>query len=170
MAEQGELIDELRSQIERCFDLQTLEQIYLPFKPKRRTRATIAREKGLQQLADLLLKQVNLNQSRLATLQPHVNPSDGVPDTDSALEGALDIIAEGWSEVAETRQWFSGQAMQFGKVVSKIRRGKKTAEVADKFEYFDRQETVARIPGHRVWAMFCGVSEGILRVGIELDG
>ncbi len=171
VAEQGELTDDLRSQIEKCSDLRTLEQVYLPFKPKRRTRATIAREQGLQPLADLLLKQEKLNQSRQATLQPHVNPNDGLPDTDTALQGALDIIAEGWSEVAETRQWLFGQAIQFGKIVSKIKRGKKTAEGADKFEqYFDRKETVARIPGHRVLAMLRGVSEGILRVGIELDG
>ena len=171
VAEQGELTDELQLQIENCSDLQTLEQIYLPFKPKRRTRATIAREQGLQPLAEQLLKQENLNQSRQATLQPYVNPNAGVPDIDTALQGALDIVAERWSEVAETRQWLLGQAMRFGKVVSKVKRGKRTAEGADKFEqYFDRQETVSRIPGHRFLAILRGVSEGILRVGIQLDG
>ncbi len=168
---QGELTEHLRSQIEACSDLRTLEAIYLPFKPKRRTRAMIAREKGLQPLADLLLSQKRLNQPRQATLQPYVNPAEGVPNAEAALQGALDIVAESWSEVAETRQWLLQQAMQFGKLVSKIKRGKKTAEGADKFEqYFDRQEAIRKIPGHRVLAILRGVSEGILRVGIDLDG
>ncbi len=162
LAEQGELTDELQSQIEACSDMRTLEQIYLPFKPKRRTRATIAREQGLQPLADLLLRQENLNQSRQAILQPYVHPADGVPDTNTALQGALDIVAERWSELAETRQWLFEQAMKFGKIISKIKRGKKTAEGADKFEqYFDRCESITRIPGHRVLAMLRGGTEGI---------
>jgi uncharacterized protein len=171
ISEQDALTDELRRQIEDCMDLRTLEVIYLPFKPKRRTRATIARERGLQPLADLLVRQEQLDQSRQGTLEPYVDSSKDVPDTETALQGALDIIAEQWSEDAETRTWLVDQAMKFGKVASKIKRGKKSTEGAEKFEqYFDRQEPVARIPGHRVLAMLRGSSEGILRIGLQLDG
>ena len=105
ISEQGLLTDTLRSQIQTCGDLRTLETIYLPYKPKRRTRATIAREQGLQPLADLLLRQEKLQQSKQATLQPYVDSAKEVPDTQAALQGALDIIAEQWSENAETRDW-----------------------------------------------------------------
>jgi len=171
IAEQDALTDELRREIENCNDLQTLEAIYLPFKPKRRTRATDARERGLQPLADLLKKQENLGQRKQAILEQYVDPSQDVPDTASALQGALDIVAEEWSEQPELRTWLIGQALKFGKIVSKVKRGKKSADGADKFEqYFERQESVARVPGHRVLAMLRGSSEGILRVNVELDG
>ena len=168
--EQGALTDELRQQIEDCSDLRNLEAIYLPFKPKRRTRATIARERGLQPLADLLLKQETLSQSRKSVLQPYVNPEAEVPDTETALAGAMDIVAEHWSENPDTRSWLADKAMQFGKVTSKVKRGKKSVEGAEKFEqYFERAESVSRIPSHRLLAMLRGSSEGILNVGLELD-
>ncbi len=171
IAEQDLLTDELRRKIEGCVDLRTLEAIYLPFKPKRRTRATTARERGLGPLADLLMRQESLNQSKAATLKPYVDPANDVPDADAALQGALDIVAEVWSEDAETRQWLAGQAMKFGKVTAKVKRGKKAAEGAEKFEqYFDRQESVSRVPGHRVLAMLRGAAEGILNVGVQLEG
>ncbi len=169
--ELGQLTDELKTKIENCSNLQLLEAIYLPYKPKRRTRATLAREKGLQPLADLLTLQEKLSQSRNATLQAFVDPSKDVPDTETALKGALDIVAEQWSENAETRTWLAEQAMQFGKIFSKVKRGKKSAEGAEKFElYFDRQEAAARIPGHRTLAMLRGSAEGILNVGVQIEG
>ena len=169
--ELGQLTDELETKINNCTDLRTLEVIYLPYKPKRRTKATVARERGLQPLADLLIQQEKLSQSKQATLKQFVNSDKDVPDTDTALQGALDIVAEQWSEIAESRVWLVGQAMQFGKVTSKVKRGKKTAEGAEKFEqYFDRQESAARIPGHRILAMLRGASENILNVGLELEG
>ena len=171
IGEQDLLTDKLRSQIENCADLRTLEAIYLPFKPKRRTRGTIARERGLQPLADLLLTQEPLNQPRNTVLKRFVDPAHEVPDPESALAGALDIIAEAWSENAESRAWLIEQAQKFGKITSKVKRGKKSAEGAEKFEqYFERQETISRVPGHRVLAMLRGASEGILDVGLELDG
>lgn len=167
--EQGLLTDSLRSQIESCDDLRTLEAIYLPYKPKRRTRTTIAREQGLQPLADLLLKQEKLPQSKQATLQLYVDPAKEVPDTKTALSGALDIIAEQWSENAETRDWMVEQAKAYGKIVSKVKRGKKAD--AEKYElYFDHQEPARRIPSHRLLAMMRGVAEGVLRVGLQLEG
>ncbi len=167
--EQGLLTDALRSQIEDCGDLRMLEVIYLPYKPKRRTRATIAREQGLQPLADLLLRQTALRQSKQATLQSYVDAAKGVPDTQAALSGALDIVAEQWSENAETRAWLVEQARAYGKIVSKVKRGKKAE--AEKFElYLDHEETVRRIPSHRLLAMLRGAAEGLLRVNLQLEG
>ena len=166
--EQGLLTEALRNQILQCDDLQTLEAIYLPFKPKRRTRATIARERGLQPLADILLTQAKLGRSRSDVLKPYVKPEAEVPDEAAALQGALDIVAETWSEDVETRVWLNQQSMQYGKVVSQVKRGKK--DEADKFEmYVDHSESVARIPSHRYLAMKRGESEGILRVGVEIE-
>ncbi|MEO2048652.1 MAG: Tex family protein [Pirellulales bacterium] len=169
ISEQGLLTDALRSQIQSCGDLRTLETIYLPYKPKRRTRATIARQQGLQPLADLLLRQAKLLQSKQATLQPYVNSAKEVHDTQTALRGALDIIAEQWSENAETRDWLFKQARAYGKIVSKVKRGKKAE--AEKFElYFNHQEAVRKIPSHRLLAMMRGVAEGVLRVSLQLEG
>jgi uncharacterized protein len=166
--EQGLLTDLLRSQIESCADLQTLEVIYLPFKPKRRTRATIARERGLQPLADLLLAQVKLERSKQETLQAYVNPENEVPDAETALQGAQDIIAEQWSEDAAARTWMISEAMTSGKITSQVKRGKR--EEASKFElYIDYQEPARKIPSHRLLAMLRGASEGFLRVGLALD-
>src|SRR6056297_3129451 len=149
--EQGALTDSLRREIEACRDLRTLEELYLPFKPKRRTRATIARERGLQPLADQIVKQQRLDRPKHAVLDAFVDPARDVPDRESALAGALDIIAEQWSEDAATRSWLVEQAFKFGKITSTIKRGKKSAEGAEKFEqYFDRRESVKRVPGHRV--------------------
>ncbi|MCC9603606.1 RNA-binding transcriptional accessory protein [Stieleria sp. JC731] len=169
--DQGLLTDSLRKKIEACNDLKTLEAIYLPFKPKRRTRATIARERGLQPLADLITSPKRLPKSKKELLASFVDAGKDVPDADAALAGALDIVAEQWSEVPETRQWLADQSMKFGKVTSAVKRGKKTAEGADKFEqYFDRQESVSRVPGHRLLAMMRGAGEGLLRLNIELEG
>ena len=166
--EQGLLTEPLRQQIVECQDMQMLEAIYLPFKPKRRTRATIARERGLQPLADILLKQTTLGRSKRDVLKPFVKPDAEVPDEDAALQGALDIVAEQWSDDAETRIWLTEQTMMHGRIVSNVKRGKK--EEASKFEmYVDHQESVARLPSHRFLAMKRGEAEGILRVGVELD-
>jgi len=166
--EQGLLTDSLRWKIENCQDIRMLEAIYLPFKPKRRTRATIAREQGLQPLADLILKQERLAKSRRDTLDAFVDTQRGVPDGEAALRGALDIIAEQWSEDATLRSWMVEQANMFGLVVSKLKRGK--TDEANKFElYVDHREPIRKIPSHRLLAMLRGESEDILRVGIELD-
>ncbi|MCY2979350.1 MAG: Tex family protein [Planctomycetota bacterium] len=166
--EQGLLTPALRQQIVECQDMQMLEAIYLPFKPKRRTRATIARERGLQPLADILLQQTTLGRSKRDILKPFIKPDAEVPDEDAALQGALDIVAEQWSDDAETRIWLTEQTMMHGRIVSNVKRGKK--EEASKFEmYVDHQESVARLPSHRFLAMKRGEAEGILRVGVELD-
>jgi uncharacterized protein len=166
--EQDQLTSELRSQIESCTDIRTLETIYLPFKPKRRTRATIARERGLQPLAELLLRQDKLECSKQETLGRFVNPDLDVPDCETALQGALDIVAEQWSEDLETRIWMTEKAFASGRVTSQVKRGKK--EEASKYElYIDHQEPLSRIPSHRLLAMLRGEAEGVLRVGVSLD-
>ncbi len=166
--EQGLLTDELQKQIVACTDLQNLEALYLPFKPKRRTRATIARERGLQPLADILLKQTKLNTPKKDMLRKYVQPDNDVPDEGAALAGALDIVAETWADDAETRVWLVEQAFKHGRISSQVKRGKK--EEADKFEmYTDHSESVSRVPSHRFLAMQRGEDEGILRLSLDLE-
>jgi protein Tex len=165
---QGLLTEALRKQIIECKELQTLEVIYLPFKPKRRTRAMIAREQGLQPLADLLSAQKNLGRSQHDILAPFVNPESGIPSADFALKGALEIVAEQWSEDVQIRTWMVGEARSHGRITSQVKRGKK--EDASRFEmYVDHQEPAYRVPSHRLLAMLRGQAEGVLRVGIEMD-
>ncbi len=168
ITEQGLLTNDLRKQIEACGDLRDLEALYLPYKPKRRTRATIARERGLQPLADLLLSQVPLGKSQQAVLAPFVQPDKEVTDHQMALQGALDIVAEQWAEDPATRTWMTQQALTSGKIASQVKRGKQGE--ADKFEqYVDRQEPANRIPSHRLLAMLRGEAEGVLKVNLALD-
>ncbi len=143
--------------------------IYLPYKPKRRTRATIAREQGLAPLAELLMQQKNLGEPRTKILNRYVNKEKGVNSSDEALQGALDIIAEVWGDDAETRTWMMDQALKFGKITSQVKRGKKE-EAANYEQYLDRTESVSRIPGFRVLAMLRGSDEGILRVALIFEG
>lgn len=168
IAEQGLLTDSLRAQLEACSDLQTLETLYLPYKPKRRTRATIARERGLQPLADLLLEQAELGKTKQAILAAFVDPKKEVADEQAALRGALDIVAEQWSEDPSTRTWLTQQAFSNGRVASHVKRGKQ--QEASKFElYTDHREPASKIPSHRLLAMLRGQDEGLLKVEVELD-
>lgn len=168
IAEQGLLTDTLRDQLQACRDLQTLETLYLPFKPKRRTRATIARERGLQPLADLLQQQATQSQTNRISLSAFVDPKKDVPDSQAALQGALDIVAEQWSDDASTRTWLTQQAFNNGRIASRVKRGKQ--EQASKFElYADHREPARKIPSHRLLAMLRGQDEGLLKVDVELD-
>jgi uncharacterized protein len=165
---QGLLTPELRAQIEACQDKQLLEDLYLPYKPKRRTRATLARERGLQPLADVLLAQRPLEVSRGDLLRQYIDPENELPDPQSALQGACDIVAEVWSERVPIRRWLHEEALRFGHIRAQVKRGKKTE--ATKFEmYFDFREPVKRLPSHRLLAIQRGEAEGLLRVTIELD-
>ncbi len=162
------LTPELQREIEACTEMQVVEDLYLPYKPKRRTRATVARERGLQPLADLLLKQTPLNSPRSSVLARFVDPAKEVPDEATALQGACDIVAETWAEDATIRRQLVEQAVGYGQVHSQVKRGKKTA--GSKFEmYFDHSEPVKRIPSHRLLGMKRGEAEGILRVSVKLD-
>lgn len=164
----GLLTPGLRQQIETCGDKAALEELYRPFKPKRKTRAATARERGLQPLADILLRQQTLRRSRSEVLRPFVDPAKEVPNEEAAVQGASDIVAETWAEEAETRQWLLHQARQFGQIFSRVKRGKQAE--AQKFDtYFDYKETVRRIVSHRLLAMKRGEEEGFLNVGLQLD-
>jgi len=166
--EQGQLTPDLQKQIQTCSDRQLLETLYLPFKPERRTRATAACERGLQPLAELLLRQERLNRAKTAVLKPYVNVEKGVPDEDAALQGACDIIAEQWSRHPPLRQWLLEHASEHGMIVSSVKRGKQAE--ASKFEmYFDHHEPVKRVPSHRLLAMNRGEAEGLLKVSLKLD-
>ncbi|MDD3320290.1 MAG: Tex family protein [Paludibacter sp.] len=160
--EQEKLTDELKARIDNCWNITELEDIYLPYKPKRRTKAEIAREKGLEPLAKILMSQHSNDVSRIA--QPFVN--DKVESVDDALAGARDIIAE-WineSEAARNsiRLIFAREAI----ISSKLIKGKE--EEAQKYrDYFDMSEKLAKCSSHRLLAMRRGETEGFLRVNIS---
>lgn len=164
----GQLTDELYDRVFECHDRQVLELLYLPFKPKRRTRATAARERGLQSLADLLLQQQRLDQDRQSILDHYVDSKNDVPDTRAALAGACDIVAETWSEDLDTRAELLVDAMGTGQIVSRVKRGKDG--LGKKFEvYFDHRESVGRIPSHRFLGIKRGEAEGVLNVSLAVD-
>jgi uncharacterized protein len=160
--EQDKLTDELKGRIDNCWNITELEDIYLPYKPKRRTRAEIAREKGLEPLAKMLMKQQSNDVERMAL--PFVK--DKVDHVEDALAGARDIIAE-WineSEAARNsiRQIFAREAV----ISSKLIKGKD--EEAQKYrDYFDMSEKLTRCSSHRLLAMRRGEAEGYLRVNIS---
>lgn len=167
IAEQGQLTTALRAQIEQCTDSRVLEDLYLPYRPKKRTRAAMARERGLQPLADLLLGQQRLGGTRNDAIKAFINPEKDVADEDAAIRGACDIVAETWAETPANRQWVVEQ-VQRGELVSTVKKGK--AEEGSKFEnYFDCHERVSKMPAHRFLAMQRGEAEGILRVTLSMD-
>ncbi|MDX3071459.1 Tex family protein [Streptomyces sp. MI02-7b] len=161
---QGKLDDALKAQILAADSKARLEDIYLPFKPKRRTKAQIAREAGLEPLADRLLENPALDPQDEAA--GFVDPDKGVADTAAALEGARAILTERFSEDADlvgelrTRMW------ERGRLVSKVREGKE--EAGAKFaDYFDFAEPFGKLPSHRVLAMFRGEKEEVLDLTLE---
>lgn len=159
--EQGKLTPELRQRILSCYDPVELEDIYLPYKPKRKTRATAAREKGLEPLA-LLIFQQKTDPERAAPAYL----SEEVPTVEDALQGARDIIAEWINEDEKARQRVR---FAFGKsavIRSKVARGK-DEEGAKYRDYFEFQEPLRQCPSHRMLAMRRGEEEGFLRLSIE---
>ena len=164
--EQGKLTDELRKRIENSWDATELEDIYMPFKPKRRTRAQVAREKGLEPLADFLLLQTAADVQKKAAL--FVNKEKGVADTEEALKGAMDIIAERVSEDERSRNTVRNNFNHDAVITSKLVKGKE--EEGQKFrDYFDFSEPLKRCASHRLLAMRRGEAEGILRISISGD-
>ena len=167
LEQQSLLTPDLKKQIEACDSKKILEEIYLPYKPKRRTKATAAIEAGLGPLAELLLKQQNLGRSKQSVLKDYVDPTKGIPTPEAALEGASHIVAERWSELRDVREWLFEQS-ESGRVRSKVKRGKK--EEGEKFElYFDFSEPLKRIVSHRFLAMKRGEKEGFLNLSVELN-
>lgn len=164
--EQGKMTDALRLRIEDCWDATELEDIYLPFKPKRRTRAQIAREQGLEPLAQLLLLQRERNPEQAARRFL----GDKMKDVEAALAGAKDIIAETVSENEQSRNAIRGEFRRGAVITSKVVKTKKDTEEAQRFsDYFDFSEPLRRCTSHRLLAMRRGETAGILRVSISAD-
>lgn len=161
LAEQGNLTDELRSKIEPCYVMTELEDLYLPFKPKRRTRATIAREKGLSPLADALVEQSFVPVAQLA--EKFVTAL--VPTADEALAGARDIVAEWVSEHEHARKRMRNLFAREAIISSKVIKGKEY-DGAKYTNYFDYTKLLCKCPSHALLAMRRGETEGFLRVSI----
>ena len=164
--EQGKLTDALRERITICWDATELEDIYLPFKPKRKTRAEVARQKGLEPLAMLLLMQRENNLS--ARVRPFVKGE--VKDEEDALKGARDIIAEQVNEDERARNLIRNQFSRQAMIISKVVKGKEKEEAALKYrDYFDFSEPLKKCTSHRLLAIRRGEAEGILKVSITPD-
>ncbi len=160
---QGKLTPELMSSIVVASTLAELEDIYLPYKPKRKTRATAAREKGLEPLAQKLFDQENFNLDEFA--QTFVDAEKGVASMQEALEGARDIIAEWISENPDTRKHVRELFWKEGIVESKVMKGKE-AEGQKYKDYFEWSEPISKTPSHRLLALRRGEKEGILALDI----
>ena len=164
--EQGKLTDELRDKIQATQSKTELEDLYLPFKPKRRTKGQIAIEAGLEALADLLWNEPKTAPE--STALDYVNAEKGVADVKAALDGARYILMERFAEdaglLAKVRDYLSKNAL----IVSKVIEGKET-EGAKFQDYFDHQELLKNVPSHRALAMFRGRNEGILQLSLNAD-
>ena len=164
--EQGKLTDELRDKIQATQSKTELEDLYLPFKPKRRTKGQIAIEAGLEPLADLLWNEPKTEPE--STALDYVNAEKGVADVKAALDGARYILMERFAEdaglLAKVRDYLSKNAL----IVSKVIEGKE-AEGAKFQDYFDHQELLKNVPSHRALAMFRGRNEGILQLSLNAD-
>jgi uncharacterized protein len=166
--EQGKLTAELEQKIQDAETMSALEDLYLPYRPKKRTKATIAKEKGLEPLAMLILEQENIDLQ--AEAEKFVNPEKQVQNTQEALEGARHIIAEYINEHQEARAKMRDLFLKEAIITSKVLREKEKTEEAQKFkDYFDWSEPIATIPSHRLLAMRRGEKEFILTLDIAPD-
>ncbi len=162
---QEKMTDEIAKALENATTLTEIEDIYRPFKPKRRTRATIAREKGLEPLSQVILKQ-QMNESQIKLEAAiYINPEKEVESAEEAIDGALDIIAEEISDDAVLRRLIRETAKRDGLLASKA------AKEADSVYsgYYEYKESAAKIPGHRILAIDRGEREGFLKVSLELE-
>jgi uncharacterized protein len=162
--EQGKLTDELRQKIEAASVMSEVEDIYLPYKPKRRTRATIAKEKGLEPLAEIIMQQREKDPS----LKAESFLNDQVESVEDALAGASDIIAEWVSENETARRKLRFLFEKESMIYSKVVKGKETEGIKYS-DYFDWSEPLKKCPSHRLLAMRRGEEEGFLRITIEPD-
>lgn len=166
--EQGKLNDELKQQIADCVDKTLLEDIYAPYRPKRRTRATIAKELGLEPLARTIMAQEETSNTLEEIGRIYLNAEKGLADPTEAVNKALDILAEELSENAEYRQYLRTKMEKEAVMVSKVR--KEFAEQKTKFDnYYDFSEFALSMPSHRVLAIRRGEKEKVLRISIEVE-
>lgn len=164
--EQGKLTPELEKQIEDAATLGALEDLYLPYRPKRKTRASVAVERGLEPLAKMLVAQRQMDLAKVA--QPFVNPDKGVADVEAALAGARDIIAERVSENVSLRARLRSTFRQHSRIRTRLIPDK--VDEGEKYRiYYHAEEFLPKAPSHRVLAMLRGEEEGILRLTIAPD-
>ncbi|PZV08078.1 MAG: RNA-binding transcriptional accessory protein [Leptolyngbya sp.] len=167
---QGKLTEALKAAILACQQKTELEDLYLPYRPKRRTRATMAKEKGLEPLAQKI-EELNKTGKRAVLIQEaqaFVNPDKGVQSTDEALQGAADILAEQVAERAELRRYVRDQLLKQGQFTASIKKGH--PEGSTKYEmYRAYQSPVRAIASHNLLAILRGDREGILKVGLEIE-
>ena len=166
LKERNLLTSELENKIINSQTQTELEDVYLPFKPKRKTRATIAIDKGLEPLAKMIMSE---NVSSLdAVARKYISEKQEVNSTEDALQGARDIIAEWISEKDFVRNYIRGQFQRSAELISK--QNKKNSDDGNKYEsYYDWQEKAGRAPAHRLLAMFRGENEGLLKLKILPD-
>ncbi|WP_446743111.1 Tex family protein [Silvibacterium acidisoli] len=168
IAEQGKLTDELKARIEKTLDRNELEDLYLPYKPKRRTKATVARERGLEPLAQYLWAQQVVDKPLQVFAEEFVSAEREVNSLDEALEGARHIVAEWISEDANLRKGL--RQLMFDEGVISSRKVMDAVDEQEKFKmYYEYREPVKTIPSHRMLAIRRGESENILYFLIELD-
>ncbi|KAF0220837.1 MAG: hypothetical protein FD174_834 [Geobacteraceae bacterium] len=165
IGEQGKLTPELKGRIETSRQKTDLEDLYLPYKPKRRTKATIARERGLEPLADLIAAQELTEGTPAEAALPFVDPDKEVSDAAAALEGAGHILAERFSEDADLRAFVRRLTWEQGLIASRVAADKK--ETVTKFEmYYDYREPLKEVPSHRMLAMRRGEKEEVLFLAV----
>ena len=164
--EQGKLTDELRGKIENCLVSSELEDLYLPYRPKRKTRATVAVSRGLEPLADLLW--AGKSRDPQGDARPFVKGE--VKDVEEALQGARDILAERVSETASIRENLRG-IYRTRRVISKVTKaGESSPEAAKYRSYFNFAIPLPKIPSHNLLAMLRAQDEGFLRISVDADG
>ncbi|WP_461673488.1 Tex family protein [Priestia megaterium] len=163
--EQGKLTEELAAQIHQAKKLQQVEDLYRPFKQKRRTKATVAKEKGLEPLAQWLLSFPRSDVKNEA--QAYINEEVGVQSSDEAIQGALDIVAEQISDEASYRQWIRTTTVKDGIIVTSVKDPEKDEKNIYEM-YYEYTEAVKRIVPHRILAMNRGEKDGILKVNIDV--
>ena len=164
--EQGKLTPELAQQINHAQTMSELEDLYLPYRPKRKTRATVAIDKGLEPLAIIIYEQKQIQLYQIA--KQYIDIEKGVNNADEALQGARDIVAEWVCEDIKVREKVRDAFTKFSVIYSKVAKGKE--EAGSKFNiYFDSKELLCKAPSHRILAMFRGEEEGFLRLTIEPD-
>src|SRR5262245_34233389 len=164
---QGKLTDELKAKILACYNKQELEDLYLPYKPKRKTKASLAVERGLEPLANYIWEQTG-EQPAGEFAQQYINPEKELPTVEAAIEGALHIVAERIAETPEIRKQLRDVMLNEGKVHAKVAAGKETEKT--KYEmYYNFEETVSKIPSHRMLAIRRGTREGVLTFSIDAD-
>lgn len=163
LTEQGNMSEDIERALSAAVSLAEVEDIYRPYRPKRRTRATIAREKGLEPLSEFLLAQGNIIPEKEA--EKYIDDGKGISSAQEALEGAMDIIAESISDNADFRRWIRNYSERKAIISTKA----KTDEDSVYRLYYDHSELICKIPSHRILAINRGESEGVLSVKVTVD-